>query len=191
MIHHDQRLQVEEYLLESPLPYTILQPTHFMFLFPLRPLLASPNPVYTANWNPHIPFSFLSLGDLGEVAAKVLAEREPHFNASYPLVSDGPLTYAQICDMVSAEIGKEVGLRQMSYEESVRGFLTRIFGKVDGVDAESVDATERILLYYNRRGLVGSSNVCRWLLGREPTGWAEWMREEIKVIRKEQQGSVD
>lgn len=90
--------------------------------------------------------------------------------------------------MVSKEIGQEVELKQMTYEESVEGFLKRIFGGREGADMENVDATERILLYYNRRGLVGSSNVCEWLLGRKPTGWLEWMRGEIEVIRKEQEG---
>ncbi|KAL8643483.1 MAG: hypothetical protein Q9226_008339 [Calogaya cf. arnoldii] len=151
MIHHDQRLQVEEYLMESELNYTILQSTHFMFLFPVAPMLAQENPVYMANWNPNVRFSFLALGDLGEVGAKVLDERERHYAAQYPLVSDGPLIYHEICSMVSREIGKEIQLQQKTYEESVQGFLLRLFGSLD-VDSESVDAVERILLYYNRHG---------------------------------------
>ena len=186
MIHHDQRLQVEEYLMESDLNYTILQPTHFMFLFPVAPMLAQEHPIYMANWNPTIPFSFLALSDLGEVGAKILNEREKHYNAQYPLCSDGPLNYNQICEMVSHEIGKTIELRQKTFEESVQGFLMRIFGAgVDGVDAESVDAVERILLYYNRHGLVGSSNVCEWLLGRKPTTWRDWMRAEIRQIKEQ------
>ena len=186
MIHHDQRLQVEEYLMESDLNYTILQPTHFMFLFPVAPMLAQEHPIYMANWNPTIPFSFLALSDLGEVGAKTLNEREKHYNAQYPLCSDGPLNYNQICEMVSQEIGKTIELRQKTFEESVQGFLVRIFGAgVDGVDAESVDAVERILLYYNRHGLVGSSNVCEWLLGRKTTTWRDWMRAEIREIKEQ------
>ncbi|KAI4100139.1 MAG: hypothetical protein L6R37_005654 [Teloschistes peruensis] len=186
MIHHDQRLQVEEYLMESELNYTILQSTHFMFLFPVAPMLAQENPVYMANWNPDVPFSFLALSDLGEVGAKVLNEREKHYAAQYPLVSDGPLNYHQICSMVSQEIGKEIQLKQKSYEESVQGFLMRLFGSLD-VDAESIDAVERILLYYNRHGLIGSSNVCEWLLGRKPTTWLDWMRQEIAQIKQNHQ----
>lgn len=184
MIHHDQRLQVEEYLMESELNYTILQPTHFMFLFPVAPMLAQENPVYRANWNASIPFSFIALSDLGEVGAKVLNEREKHYTAQYPLCGDGPLNYQRICDMVSQEIGKKIELRQMTYEESVQAFLMRIFGTLDA-DAESIDAVERILLYYNRHGLIGSSNVCEWLLGRKPTNWLDWMRAEIQQIKQQ------
>lgn len=184
MIHHDQRRQVEEYLMESELNYTILQPTHFMFLFPVAPMLAQENPVYMANWNPNVSFSFLALIDLGEVAAKILNERKKHYGAHYPLCSDGPLNYYQICEMVSQEIGKKIELRQKTYEESVQGFLMRIFGTLDA-DAESIDAVERILLYYNRHGLTESTNVCEWLLGRKPTTWLDWMRAEIKQIKEQ------
>ena len=186
MLHHHSRLQVEEYLMESELNYTILQPTHFMFLFPMAPILAQENPVYTANWNPNIPFSFLALGDLGEIGAKVLNEREKHYSAQYPLCGDGPLSYRQICDMASQEIGKTVELRQKTYEESVRGFSMRMFGSLD-TDAESIDGVERILLYYNRHGLIGSTNICGWLLGRKPTTWPNWMRAEIEQIKQQQQ----
>ena len=177
---------MEEYLIESELNYTILQPTHFMFLFPMAPILAQETPIYMANWNPNVPFSFLALGDLGDVGATVLNEREKHYRAQYPLCSDGPLNYHEICEMVSQEIGKKIELRQKTYEESVQGFLLRIFGTLDA-DAESIDAVERILLYYNRHGLVGSSNVCGWLLGRPPTSWLAWMRAEIKQIKQQSQ----
>ena len=172
--------------MESELNYTILQPTHFMFLFPVAPMLAQEHPVYMANWNPNVPFCFLALSDLGEVGAKILNEREKHYLGQYPLCSTAPINYHQICDMVSQEIGKKIELRQKTYEESVESFLMRIFGTMDA-DAESIDAVERILLYYNRHGLIGSSNVCEWLLGRKPTGWLEWMKAEIKTIKEQAQ----
>lgn len=31
------------------------------------------------------------------------------------------------------------------------------------------------------RGIPGSSNVLRWLLGREPTSWEELIRREVNV----------
>ena len=184
MLHHHARLQVEEYVMESGLNYTILQPTHFMFLFPMGPILAQQHPVYTANWNPDVAFSFIALQDLGEVSAKILNERESHYLAEYPLCGDGPLNYRQVCEIASKKIGKTIELRQRTFEESVHGFCTRMFGTVDA-DAESVDGTERLLLYYNRHGLIGSSNICRWLLGRKSMSWEDWMTAEIDKIQQE------
>lgn len=190
MLHHHSRLQVEEYLMESELNYTILQPTHFMFLFPMAPVLAQEKPVYTANWNPNVPFSFIALADLGEVSAKVLNERERHYLAQYQLCGDGPLSYHQICDIASKETGKTIELRWKPYEDAVRDFAERMFGSLD-TDAESIDGIERILLYYNRHGLIGSSNICEWLLGKKPTTWLDWMRAEIKQIKLQQNGFKD
>ena len=187
MLHHHSRLQVEEYLMESELNYTILQPTHFMFLFPMAPILAQEKPVYTANWNPNVAFSFIALADLGEVGAKVLNEREKHYLAQYQLCGDGPLNYRQVCDIASKEIGKTIELRQKTYEEAVQSFAERMFGSLDS-DAESIDGVERILLYYNRHGLIGSSKICEWLLGRKPTTWLDWMRAEIKRVKQQQNG---
>ena len=187
MLHHHSRLQVEEYLMESELNYTILQPTHFMFLFPMAPILAQEKPVYTANWNPDVPFSFIALSDLGEVSAKVINEREKHYLAHYPLCGDGPLNYRQVCNTASQEVGKPIELRQKTFEEAVHAFTIRMFGSMD-TDAETIDGIERILLYYNRHGLIGSTNVCEWLLGRKPTTWLDWMRMEITNIKQQNNG---
>ncbi|KAL8711515.1 MAG: hypothetical protein Q9225_007114 [Loekoesia sp. 1 TL-2023] len=157
---------------------------HVLFL--VAPMLAQGNPVYMASWNPNIPFSLLALNDLAQVGAKVLNEREKHCAVQYPLCSDSPLNYHQICDMASREIGKQIVLKQKTYDESVQGFLIPLFGSFD-VDAESINAVELILLYYNRHALIGSSNVCEWLLGRKPTTWLDWMRAEIKQIKQQHQ----
>ena len=150
----------------------------------MGPLLAQETPVYTANWNPDVAFSFIALQDLGEVSAKVLNEREKHYLGEYPLCGDGPVNYRTVCKIASAKIGKPIELRRRTFEESVQGFCTRMFGTVDA-DAESIDGTERLLLYYNRHGLIGSTNICRWLLGREPMTWGDWMEQEIRKIEKD------
>ena len=40
-----------------------------------------------------------------------------------------------------------------------------------GDNPHTRDVAQRRLLYYNYRGWVGSTNVMRWVLGREPMGW--------------------
>ncbi len=49
-----------------------------------------------------------------------------------------------------------------------------------GADVYTRDAGQRMLLYYNERGLVGSTNVMRWLLGREPAQWEECAGGKLK-----------
>ena len=44
------------------------------------------------------------------------------------------------------------------------------------------DEAERLVLYYNRRGLKGSPNVLRWLLGHEPTSVEAWVDAQLEAV---------
>ncbi|KAL2006582.1 hypothetical protein VTN00DRAFT_9250 [Thermoascus crustaceus] len=144
MLNHDCKRYVKEYLMESGLPYTILQPTHFMDNFPFPSLLSqaqNQNPkqnqgqeqlVFTANFTPTIPFSFLSLRDLSEAAAAVVAQRERHLYAQYPLIR----------------------IETRPLEEAVRAFVKTLCGGAEmeeEVDQRTVDVAQRMLLYYKSR----------------------------------------
>ncbi|KAF2089424.1 putative nucleoside-diphosphate-sugar epimerase [Saccharata proteae CBS 121410] len=179
MMNHDCKRYVEEYLMESGLNYTILQPTHFMDLFPVPMLMQQEDPVYTANWDPTIPFSFIALKDLAEAAAIILKEREKHYLAQYPMVSTSPTTYADFAKIVGKEVGKDIKLEQRSYMDAVSALLKVLHG-TDDVHPTSRDTAQRMLLFYNYRGLVGNSNVLGWILGRKPTTIEEWARIKTK-----------
>lgn len=170
--------------MESGLNYTIIQPAHFMDMFPMPMLVQQSSPVYAANWDPSVPFSFLALRDLGEAAAKILTERETHYFAQYPLVSDGPIPYTEIVRHASEAMGKEIKLEVKSFQEAVNFMLTRMHGTTD-VPARTRDGLERMLLFYNRRGLIGNSNVLEWLLGRKPTSHEQWVRLAVAQAKQE------
>lgn len=184
MMNHDCKRYVEEYLIESGLNYTILSPAHFMDMFPLNSLFSQTitKPVLFASWNPDIPFSFLALRDLGECSAKVITEREKHFLAQYPLCSDGPYTYREACAIVGKEIGRDIEISPKEYTESVNGLLKMLTGRgPDQVHPYTRDAAQRMLLYYNHHGLVGTRNVLEWLLERKPTNFQQWTRLGIEA----------
>ena len=179
MLNHDCKRYVEEALVESGLPFTILQPTHFMDMIPVKKLAEEEGDkvVYPAKWDPSVEFSFVALKDLGEVASKVLDEGEKHYGATYEMCGTGAVSYNTICQIIGEKIGKEVVVEQASYEESVNGFLGMTFG--EDTDAYNTDCAERMLLYYNRRGIVGNPNVMGWILGKKPLGIAEWIDMQI------------
>ena len=73
----------------------------------------------------------------------------------------------EIVTEASRAVGKEPKVEKVPYDQAVEGILKR-FAK--GGDGEPMrDGRERLLLYYKRRGLVGSPTVLEWLRGREAT----------------------
>jgi uncharacterized protein YbjT (DUF2867 family) len=185
LLNHDCKRFVEEYLMESGLNYTILQPTHFMDMYPIANFLSEKDDevTYPANWNPEIPFSFVALDDLGLAAKTVLEEREKHYLAYYPIVGTTPMTYSEVCSVVGKVIRKKIVVKQKGFEEAVETFSKILFGGGGKPDGKRLDGLERLFIYYNRHGLVGNPNVLEWLLGRKPTGikeWAEGKRDAVK-----------
>jgi len=184
LLNHDVKRYVEEYLIESGLDYTILQPTHIMEMLPLAKLMEDEKAVYQCNWDPATKFSFVTTKDIGEAAAKVLIQRSLHFAATYQLVSTPkPLSYVAACGIVSKVLGKEVKVQQKGFEDAVENSIKMINGgKEPPKQMKEIGA--RMFLYYNERGLVGNSNVLRWLLERETIGYEEWVRMRAGEIEK-------
>jgi uncharacterized protein YbjT (DUF2867 family) len=109
MMNHDCKRYIEEYVIESGLPYTILQPTTFMDNLPWQMLLQEQNPKLNWAWSKDVKFSWIALRDLAAVMKKVLEERDAHFFAQYPLVSTHePISCGEVMSIVSKKIGKDV-----------------------------------------------------------------------------------
>jgi len=159
---------MEEYLMESGLNYTMIQPTHIMDTIPIELLAKQEHSIYNADWDPKIPFSFIALKDLGEACAKILNEREKHYMATYPLCSTGPITYVNFMKDVGKVLGKEINIEQRSCEDAVEKFLKLLYGDdTSKVHPTSRDAAQRMLLFYNYRGLTENPNALEWLLERQ------------------------
>lgn len=206
LLQHDMKSYIEERVFLSPLNWTILQPTNFMDAYPVALLKSMEKPVLEPWWNPSVPNSLITLRDLAEAAAKVLKEGEKHHLAQYPLCSTMPKSDHDTAMVIGKAIGKEVECRGPSFEKGVDMVLHFLFsGKADEVSGSTGsdvqgggnakdfelanegdlrgdltrDEAERLILFYNRRGLRGSPNVLRWLLGREPTSVEEWVKTQL------------
>ncbi|KAF9876630.1 NmrA-like family protein [Colletotrichum karsti] len=192
LMQHDLKSFVEERLMLSPIPWTILQPTNFMDAYPVARLASMETPVMERLWKPDMPNSMIALKDLAEAAAKVLTEREKHFYAQYPLSSTLPTTDAEVFEAISKKIGKDVQFKTPTFEVGVDNLLSLLFGTSSTLSAEgdlrpdvTRDEAERLILFYNRYSLAGNPNVLRWLLGREPTTVEQWVKlqlDEAKLI---------
>ncbi|KAJ5101956.1 hypothetical protein NUU61_004178 [Penicillium alfredii] len=200
LMQHDLKSRIEERLNLSPLNFTILQPTNFMDAYPVAALASQSSPSLERLWNPDVPNSMIALRDLAEAAARVLREGEPHYLAQYPLCSTLPISDTEVVKVIEKHTGKSIAVHVPSFETGVQNVLKFLFGgKQPGhyvgelVDQDFLspaadgdlrpditrDEAERLILFYNRRGLKGSPNVLRWLIQREPTTVDEWVQMQL------------
>jgi uncharacterized protein YbjT (DUF2867 family) len=179
LLNHDCKRYVEEYLIESGLNYTIVQPSHMLDTFPVQKLLQQEAPVFPASFDPKITFSFTILQDLAEAFTKILEEREKHYLAEYTACSTGPTSYADVIAALSHEIRRPVKTVQRNYYESVESFEKAISGNGGGVPRATRDALQRLLLYYNFYGIKGNPNVLEWLIGRKPTTVKDFLHQKV------------
>ncbi len=91
MPHHWLKLRVEEHLIESGLPFSILQPTAYMQNISSRIPNLLEGGVYRVPYPIETGISLVDLEDIAQAAAVVLTE-PGHTGAIYELVGTGPIT---------------------------------------------------------------------------------------------------
>jgi uncharacterized protein YbjT (DUF2867 family) len=171
MPHHWQKLRVEEYLFESGLPCTILQPTAYMqnILAYWDQILAQG--VYPVPYAAQTRLSLVDLQDVAQVAASVLTE-PGHAGATYELVGTGPLTQAEVAQVLSQQLGRPVRVQSVpieTWEQQARGA---------GMGDYQVQTLVKMFRYYEKYGFWGNPRVLGGLLHRSPTTLAEFVRRE-------------
>ena len=168
MPHHWQKLRVEEFLFESGLPFTILQPTAYM-----QNILAHWDKIIEQGLYP-VPYSkdvnscLVDLEEVAEVAAKVLTE-PGHIGAVYELVGEHALSQSKIAHILSKELNQPVEVEEIQVDTWESG------ARKTGLGEYQINTLKKMFAYYDNFGFYGNSNVLTWLLGRSATSLAEFV----------------
>ena len=170
--HHRRKLEAEHALINSKLAYTILQPCRYM-----QHLNAIWAQVRDAGLHPmpfdsKARFSLVDLQDLAEATARVMAE-PGHDYATYQLAGSVRLSMEDCAATLAGLLGREVKAVARSDEEFRRG------AQAAGVAAARIEGMSVMNAHYTAHGLSGNANVLRWLLGREPTSFADFVKREL------------
>ncbi|MCL4562814.1 MAG: NmrA family NAD(P)-binding protein [Chloroflexi bacterium] len=168
MPHHWKKLRVEEALFASGLEFTILQPTVYMQNVLAQWKSITERGVYLVPYPVETRLSLLDLEDLGEVVAAVLCEPQ-HRGAVYELVGTPPMSQQEVAEALSAVIGRSVRAEESSLDVWER--QARAAGQSDF----AIGTLLGMFRYYAEHGLWGSPQVLRWLLGREPHTFQEFL----------------
>lgn len=109
--------------------------------------------------------------DVGEVAAKVLAE-DTHANATYELVGHDFLSPSDMVAIFNKATGKKAAATYVPVE--------RLIEALGITDSYCVETFIRLADTYSRYGIAGNPNVCEWLLGRKPTSFEQYVQRELE-----------
>jgi uncharacterized protein YbjT (DUF2867 family) len=170
--HHDRKLQAERYLVDSSLPYTILQPGRYMqHLVPIwKSVLATG--VHSMPFSVTSKFSLADLSDLAEASARVMTD-PGHEGATYELAGPQALSQDDMAAILSELLGRPIRAQAKPADQLRREM------EAAGVPAERIDTMSKMNAHYDSHGLIGNPNVLRWILGREPNDFAGFVRREL------------
>jgi len=177
MPHHWLKLKTEERLLESGLPYTILQPSAYMqnITSSLSEILEKN--IYQIPYPVDTRISLVDLEDVAQVAALVLDD-QTHRGAIYELVGTEEFSQQDVSRILSKVLGKPIPSQQIpiAYWESR--------SRESGLDSYQIGTLVKMFRHYQLHGFSGSTRVLSWLLGRPPTSLEDCLERELVAFRR-------
>jgi len=176
LLNHQAKRQVEDYLTNSRLTFTILQPQHYFQNIDVAQIQASG--VVALPYSMERPLGFVDMADLGEAVGKVALEPGHDF-ATYQIASDEHLSGKDIAAILSRRLGRDIAAHRIPLEESVAA-LAPHFGNADGNIDASADIITRLFTYYDRYGIRGNGRVLEWLLGRPATSFDAYITRSLR-----------
>ena len=172
LLNHQNKLIVEEHLINSRLSYTILQPMHYMQNVDVPGAVRDGALLQMYDLDTRL--SLVDMNDVAEAAAGILMERERHVGATYELCASDYLSTSELAHIIGQESGRpDIVARFMPPED----FLALPF--MAGITDYGKEVLRRLFAYYGRHGIIGNANVLTWLLGRAPTTFREYVRREM------------
>jgi len=170
--HHTLKLHVETALVQSNLPFTILQPASYMQNILMDRARIREQGIYTTSYGLNARMSLVDLDDVGEVAAHVLTE-DGHRYATYELSGPEVLTAADMADILSRVLGRPVSAENMDIDRWAQQMRTH------GMSDYAVTTLATMFRYYADHGFAGNPNVLAMLLKRPPTTFAQFVAREM------------
>jgi len=162
MDHHAAKLLVEEAVIESDLPFTILQPAMFMQNIRVEWPSIRAHGLYPRPYSPERKLALVDSDDLGEAAAIVLTD--PRYRgATFELASGEALTHAEMAAILSEEWGHPVRAVKRDAAEWAG------WAREHGWKPWSIDAYLKMCRHYDAHGYPGGNALAlAAILGRAP-----------------------
>ena len=165
--HHRLKLEVEEAVVNGPLPFTILQPARYMQH--LEPMLVQVRDtgVHAMPFSTEVSFNVVDLADVAAVVATAVAD--PRLRAGcFELAGPEALSQRDMAATLARLLGRPVEARALPIA------TMRERAAKAGANADRIEQMAIMNGHYDRHGMHGSPLVLEALLGRAPTTFAQY-----------------
>ena len=178
MPHHQKKLLVEQMLVNSGIPFTIVQPTVFMQnIFESWHSIVE-NGIFIQKFftTPDTRMCLVDLDDVAEAAAIILTSTE-HMNASYEFSGTENLSLNDMVEVMERCLNRKIKVETPTDE--MFSAQLRKFGAED----YRVNTLLKMFHHYNEHGFFGNPNILKWMLGRKPNDFYLFMRKALEATR--------
>ncbi|WP_061316391.1 SDR family oxidoreductase [Clostridium botulinum] len=175
MLHHQKKLKVEELLVNSAIPYTIIQPAVFM-----QNILESWNSLSEKGIFQQKFFTtqetrmcMVDLEDLAK-AVSIILTSPGHTGATYELCGPEDLSLSDMIATMEQHIGLKIKV------ETLEDKMFPVQLKKLGVGDYQVNTLLKMFQHYNEHGFIGNPNVLTWILGRRPNDFSSFILRTVR-----------
>jgi uncharacterized protein YbjT (DUF2867 family) len=175
MPHHQKKLMVEELLVNSGIPYTIIQPAVFMQNILESWKLLSEKGIFQQKFftTQETCMCMVDLEDLAE-AASIILTSPGHTGATYEICGPENLSLSDMIAAMEQHFDREIKV-ETPQDEMFAAQLKKL-----GVGDYQVNTLLKMFQHYNEHGFVGNPNVLTWILGRKPNDFSSFILRTLK-----------
>ncbi|MBG9472157.1 SDR family oxidoreductase [Priestia megaterium] len=175
MPHHQKKLMVEELLVDSGIPYTIIQPAVFMQNILMSWKLLSEKGIFQQKFftTQETRICMIDLEDLAE-AASIILTSPGHIGATYELCGPANLSLSDMIAAMEQHFGHKIKV------ETPQDAMFAAQLKNLGVGDYQVNTLLKMFQHYNEHGFIGNPNVLTWILGRKPNNFSSFILRALK-----------
>jgi uncharacterized protein YbjT (DUF2867 family) len=163
----------ERYLASLDVDWTVLRPTRFMNYLPFVWPSILKRGLLLEIGGPGA-MTVIDPADIAAIAAKALTE-DGHEGQTYDLTSEDSLTVAQVADLLSRALQRDISIFAGDVE-ALRAALIE--------NGAPGDYAPLMAAYFAKvaRGLFKTTDTVGKLLGRAPRAYADWLAENLPVV---------
>jgi uncharacterized protein YbjT (DUF2867 family) len=167
--HHRLKLDTEEMLIESGLPYSIVQPMRYMqHLEPIWSKVMADG-VHAMPFNTQVKFNVVDLLDLAEATARITLG-EGWLYGTYEFAGPEALSQSDMAEIISKVTGKNIEAAHFSIE------ALQNKARANGASEDRVDQMTIMNQHYNSFGFLGNSRILERVLERTPGTFENYVR---------------